>query len=774
MFKLPQKIKNDISNYQNNLNKYLSAELRDSFFRGIRVPWGNYSQRGGKLLMSRLRIPAGILIPRQLNAIGNAAKNYADGKLHITTRQDIQIHNVPYENSIKIIEYLKDFDISPRGGGGNTVRNITCCYLSGICSYEKIEVYRLVWGLSEYLLSLDEAYNLPRKFKCAFSGCSTDCSSSGVNDIGFIATDNGFKVIVGGGMGAKSAVGKVIHENLTQEEVGYVVKAVMSVFNKYGDRKNKHHNRLRFLIQDIGWEKFSSLYCHELDKVKNSEYIVLRTDNGLIELPKYELSSQGQDTEVFDDEYKLFIRYNLAKQKQEGYYYVSLCIPFGEIDSDTLIQLAGLGDNFPGINFRTTQRQNLIISNVPHEKVFTLYKKIREILKDYLYPDTILDITCCKAATTCNLGICNAMGLAPEIVKELKKLNLDIDKLKEIRININGCPNACAQHPIGTLSFSGLARKVYKRTVPFYRVYFGGIIDAENTKLAQEIGIIPARTIPRFVAEFVSILQNNIAADINQYVSKEGAEILKNLITKYSFVPSYEEDRSYYVDFAKEEDFSLDGLSQGECGAGVIDMIESDLATAEQFLAKAKELNFSLDEINQALIHSARALLVVKGIDPKDEKQTISTFINKFIDTGICDPEFREIYRVYTEVDKCSREEMWKYVQRFYDEIKNIYSLMDSSFNFPIRFEIGNISGKDVTVMDNIGVYDLRGTPCPLNYVKAKLKLEELKIDDILQIYLDDGEPIQNVPKSLKEDGQEIIRIEQVNDYYNVIIRKKI
>jgi len=107
---LPQKIINEIPHYKENLTKFLAGELQDGFFRGIRVPWGFYSQRGGKLLMARLRVPNGILTPKQLYHIGNAAKKYADGKLHITTRQDIQIHNLPSENSIEIIEYLKDVE----------------------------------------------------------------------------------------------------------------------------------------------------------------------------------------------------------------------------------------------------------------------------------------------------------------------------------------------------------------------------------------------------------------------------------------------------------------------------------------------------------------------------------------------------------------------------------------------------------------------------------------------------------------------------------------
>jgi len=748
MFQLPKKIKDDILKYKDNLEKFLRGELKDSFFRGVRVPWGYYSQRGGKLLMARLRIPAGILTPSQLKAIGYAAKKFANGKLHITTRQDIQIHNVPYQNSIKIIEYLKDFNISPRGGGGNTVRNITACYLSGICPYEKFEVYKITWGLSEYLLSLDEAYNLPRKYKVAFSGCERDCAGAGVNDVGFVALNDGFKVIAGGGMGAKSAIGKILAQNVKEEDIGYIVKSIMNVFNKYADRKNKHHNRLRFLIQDIGWERFIELYKQELKKVKEEEHIVLRVDNGLPVLPKIESTYEYDENNL---------KYNIGKQKQNGYYYFELRIPCGEIESDTLISLCELSKDLPLINFRTTQRQNLVISNIPYDKIDLAHEKVKALFKDYLFPNTVFDIVSCKAAATCNLGICNAIAMVPEIVNKLKKIKPDIDKLKDIKININGCPNACGHHPIGTISLSGLARKVYNRTVPFYRVHFGGELNAENTKLAEEIGTVPAKAVPDFIAEFV----------LSEDKSKN---FVGKLIKKYSYVPPYEEDKSYYIDFGKTEEFSLEGLSSGECGAGVIDMIESDLKSAEQSLIKSEEKDFDLNETKNALVYSSRALLVVQGVDPKNQKEAISSFVDKFIKTGICNKEFEKILKVYDDIisGKISKEEAYDFTKKFYKEVKNIYSLIDSNFNFPV-------TAKEKVKEEKLSlVYDLRGTPCPINYVKIKLKLEELKIGDILEVYLDDGEPIQNVPKSLKNDGQEILKIEQVENYFKVFVRKKV
>jgi sulfite reductase (ferredoxin) len=771
MFNLPKKIIDEIPQFRENLEKYLAGELKGAFFRGIRVPWGNYSQRGGKLLMSRLRIPAGILTPPQLTAIARAAQDFADGKLHLTTRQDIQIHNLPFENSIKVIEYLKDFNLSPGGGGGNTVRNITSCYLSGICPREKIEVHKIVWGLTEYLLAGDAAYNLPRKFKIAFSGCEKDCAFSGINDLGFLAADDGFKVLCGGGMGAKSAVGKVLHDRVSQAEIGSVVKAVINIFNKYGDRKNRHHNRLRFLIQHLGWEKFVELYKQELERIKKEEYIVLRTQQLLGQeetqpLPPSLTKGGGKEGGALESqEYQQFLKYNVGQQKQAGYRYLQIRILCGEIEARSLFALCELASIFPEINFRTTHRQNLVITNLPEDKIHLAYKKIKEIFKNYLFPETVLDVISCKAATTCNLGVCNAIALAPEVARQLEQSQLDIDQLKEVRINISGCPNSCGHHPLGTVSLSGMAKKVHNRTVPFYKVWMGARVAAENTQLAEEVGIVPARAALPLLVEHLKNLEKGRAGMVE-------------LLEKYAFVPSYEEDRSYYVDFGRSEDFSMEGITQGECGAGVIDMVESDLASAKQALIKAREKDLDLAELKSALVYSARALLVVKGIDPRDEREAVAAFVEKFVKTGICPPDFGDLGSIYQELPakKIPRDQAYTYAEKLYEEVKKIYAAMDSNFNFAPQF--GNnryLAGESEKRPEPAEqVYDLRGTPCPINYVKTKIKLEGMENGEVLAVYLDAGEPIESVPKSLEADGQEVIKIEPIENYFKVVVKKRV
>ena len=246
---------------------------------------------------------------------------------------------------------------------------------------------------------------MPRKIKIAFSGCEHDCACTGVNDLGFVARkDGGFKVLCGGGMGAKSAVGTILHEKIDQNEIGYVAKAIVNLFIKYGDRKRRNRNRLRFLIQNLGWEVFHRHYTQELAEAHKGAPIDIVSKDVLPELPTPAEANHEESPEN-DTGYASFIKCHCSKQKQPGYYSIVLRVPRGEIAGDTLIALSRLSDTIPSLHFRTTQRQDMIIANVPREKLNLLYNSVRPLFKLSLHPEADTDTDCCKGATTCNKGI---------------------------------------------------------------------------------------------------------------------------------------------------------------------------------------------------------------------------------------------------------------------------------------------------------------------------------------------------------------------------------
>lgn len=773
MFRLPEEINEDMKRYKDSLREIEEGKISSARFKGIRVPWGIYSHRGGKVYMTRIRVPAGLITPKQLDALAKASKKYGNGILHLTTRQDIQIHDVKIEDTIKVMEYLKQFDLSPRGGGGNTVRNVIACSLAGVCEKEIFDVRKYAVAITEYLLRQDDSFNLPRKFKISFSGCPKDCVGSLLSDLGFFAEyhdkKRGFKVFVGGGMGADSRIGKLLEEFIPEGELGYSVQAVKNIFYKKGDRKNKHRNRLRFLIEEIGFEEFKKFYTEEFQALKKSEHIALRKVNFSERAPE-----RDKIPEVEDKGYKEFLQYSVSPQKQEGFLSIELRIPKGDISHEKLSALGELEKDFPGIGFRTSQNQNIIITWVRNRDTHGLYLKIKDILDDFLYARTILDIVVCKGASTCNLGLCDSPALAKEIENIIKSGFIGKNVFRDLDIKLNGCPNACGHQPIGKLSFHGMVRKVDKRPVPFYKFLLGGRREGRFTRFAEEAGILPAKNVPEFLNDFLNRIEEKIhrGGDVYEFLCDGAKEIAKDVLETYQYVPTHSENKDFYIDWGRKEEFSLAGLGQGECGAGVMDIIESDLTEASLILDEAEKKEFNLILIKKVLFYSARALLVVKGSDPKNESDAFSDFKEKFIDKKITSDTYSNIKDVFGSMAEESgledRRKWFQYAKGFLIHIKDLYKNMDSSFNFPKQED--RASKKQDTV-DN--VLDLKGTPCPINYVKAKLYLEGIDSGSTVEIILDEGEPMDNVPKSLENDGHKILKIDKEGSFYRVLVKKK-
>ena len=580
MFRLPKEVIQSIEDFKDALTDFQEERISSDRFKGIRVPWGVYSQRGGEIFMARIRIPAGVVNPQQLNALADCAQKYGSGVLHVTTRQDIQIHDVKVEDTEKIIEDLKGFNLSPRGGGGNTVRNITACPFAGICSKEAFDVRSYAISLTEYLLPDQDSYRLPRKYKIAFSGCGEDCAIATLSDVGFIAKERvvdgksplnppfskegkgelGFSVYAGGGMGANSRVGQLLEEFIPPKDVGYVAEAVKRVFFKHGERRNRHRARLRFLVEKLGFEEFKNLYKRELAELKDTTHIALRRVE--FQYPE-DVEIQLPDEVSSDEELATFTSHNISPQKQQGYFTVGVRLHLGDIKADKLRGLAQIADDFDMIEFRAAQDQNIYLCNVKANEVYPLYEGLKELKLASPYIATVFDPVSCPGAATCNLGLCDAKALAHELIEFLEEGGLHPDSLREFNLRMSGCPNSCSHHPRGVIGLYGLVRKVGVRPAPFYKILLGGRVKEGETKLAQEVGTVPARNIPPLLTEFLRISAAKVKAydNVDAYLEKEGKTLMEQLIERFAYVPPYEEDATFYRDFGKEEDFTLAGRS---------------------------------------------------------------------------------------------------------------------------------------------------------------------------------------------------------------------
>ncbi|MBI4658234.1 MAG: nitrite/sulfite reductase [Verrucomicrobia bacterium] len=778
MFKLPERIKNEIPEYGETLRRFIAGELSAARVAGVRVPWGNYSQRGGNIFMARIRVPAGILTPRQLKALAFCARQFGNGTLHLTTRQDIQIHDVAAANIIKVHDYLKDFDLSSRGGGGNTVRNITACYRAGVCPDEAFDVSADATAATEQLIVQDTSFTLPRKFKVAFSGCSKDCARCMVNDVGLLATPrngaSGYRVFVGGGMGARSIVGKELEEFVPGEQISCVLNAIKNVFHNHGDRKNKHRNRLRFLVAEMGLERFKALYQEEFARLKASGQFVSVPDpsaalprsvigphvlphrdplppgegqgentsnkcarsapeptpaplpggdqtmaareaapllggvgggwvqeqgEGIAGYPtaaslrataaRCDLESPENPLEEPDAGFRAFLASNVIRQKQPGFVAVHLRIPRGDLGWPQAEALADLADEFKEVEFRATQDQDLCLVNIRAAGLKKLYARLKDALEHFLYPATLLDVAACKGSRTCNLGLCNSPGLAEALERVIEANFVGKKVFAKVNIRINGCPNGCSQHPLGAMAFVGAVRRCEGRPVPHYKLLLGGRAGVPDTRLAKETGILlPARNLPAFVKEFLERIESEIAdqENVHEFLDRRGQALADEIKSKYERVPPYAENRDCYIDWGGTEEFSMKGLGPGECGAGVVDMVESDLADAATALLRAGE-SCDAAEVQKALFYSARALLVVRGSDPKRPEEAYLDFLQKLIGPGIASAEFANLSDVHESLsgipDAAARRTAFAYAQALLEHVKDLYKRMDPSFNFP-------------------------------------------------------------------------------------------
>lgn len=792
-YNLPEDLKKDIEAYKSEIDSFLKGEMHPTQFKGKRVPRGIYEQRTNNTFMMRIRIPAGGITFVQLEKISELSKKYGNGILHITTRQDVQLHQVKLEDTQKVMLELLQVGLTTKGGGGNTVRNITACYESGICKYECFNVSPYAIALTEYLIKDPKSYTLPRKFKIAFSGCGDDCSNATVNDVGFIAaersfngkTEYGFRVYVAGGMGAKSRVAEKLEDFIPLSETGNVAEAIKRLFDKHGNRKNKHKARLRFLFEKMGRDEFVKRYRNELERLKNEGGVKLEIREISAPSEVSEPSADKTDPPAKDETYNKWFSQNVFPQKQEGFCYVKVFLELGDISAEQMKKLAGVAENFREGAVRSAHDQNLIFRWIHKSELKLLYDKLKEMGLNKPGAKTVENIACCAGASTCRLGICLSRGLAGALSKEFRNSGEKIQSINNLNIKISGCPNACGQDPIGQIGFIGAARRIGEKMLPNYIITLGGRVEEGKTALGENIGMAPSKDIPFIISKFLKdYTSNGRNEDFYEYIEKKGKSVLKKLIDEKKSVPSYEENKDYYFDWGADEEFSLAGRGSGECGAGVFDMMEVDLKEAKHAMDRVEEIMTNngnpAKELYEAVNRSARALLVTRGAEPKNDIEALEYFEELFINTKLVDKKFRKLMYMATEYKNGDlKDEALKknyaYIKELTDAVAGLYESMDDSLQFKTKKDKQGGAEKATEPKAGTRLLDLKGVKCPFNYVKAKLQLETMERGALLELFLDDGEPIKNVPTSLKNDGQEIVEMEKMDTgHYRLLVKKKV
>jgi len=773
VFNIPQTIKEDTKKYKSQVEAFLDGEIDPVRFKGYRVPMGVYGQRGEETedkYMVRVRVPGGVITRSQLACLNELSKEYGSGYLHITTRQDIQIHQVNIEDTPKVLFKLLDNGLSPRGGGGNTVRNIMNSARAGVNPEEVFDTTPHNLALTEYLIRSRSSFNLPRKYKIAFSSVQGDDALATVNDLGFIAKElegkKGFKVYGSGGMGNGSKVGLLLEEFIEEDKIFHVAEAIKRFFDDYGDRSNKHKARLRFVRERLGDEEFINKYKEYLDEVL--EEGIETEEINYYQETREEVANKEAKALKEDVDY-------IYREKEDGYYSLELRPENGDLyydEVEALLELLTDGE----ISIRTTNRQGILLRGIKSEDLDELINNINEINQKLLVANRGIAPISCKGASTCRLGLCISPNLTKEISKQLRKINDKCQK-RLPQIYISGCPNVCGQHLIGKIGFEGKAKRIDGRLVPHYVLLLGGNVEEGSTRYGEKVIDIPAKRIPEFLVELAKFLESEedySRDNFDQYLAKEGKKKIVNLAENFTSIPDYEEDPQIYKDWGQDEDFSLAGRGAGECGVGVMDIIQLDLNTAKDAYEKAIETEDN-DKLYQAIVNAARALLIVRGVDTNKDRVILKEFKEQFIEKKLVNTDYTELldaaldYKL-GDIDgllECSEE-----INNLIERVDYLFKSLNAKLEFDLE-ESEKIEDNIEEEDSNNNLADLRGVKCPMNFVKTKIALAPLDEGDILEVYLDEGEPIKNVPQSLLNEGHEILaKEEQEEGYYSLVVKK--
>ncbi|MHC4805821.1 MAG: sulfurtransferase TusA family protein [Planctomycetota bacterium] len=763
--RIPESVKEDTFAYRSRVEKFVQGQTSAVAFRAYRVPMGIYEQRAAGKYMVRIRIGAGLVLPYQLERIAQLSKTYGNGIVHVTTRQDIQIHEVNIEDTSDVLEGLLEVGLSPRGGGGNTVRNVTACPRAGVCPKEEFDVSPYAIATAEYLLQDRSSFNLPRKYKIVFSGCSDDCAFASVADLGFFAHINkgkkGFRVYAGGGLGPNARVGTKIEDFIMGEEIFDVAAAVKWLFDKHGDRANKSKARLRYVLGRVGAEEFVRMYKGQREALGEQE-----SEEMVPEIRDFASGFKKSCPEGKSSDGSSELSPNAIPEKTAGLYTIRLKLHLGDIPANDLVKVGQIADKFGQGLVRTTQLQDMLITGVARENT----EKIIESLKD-LSIDVISNcrpnIVACTGAATCKLGLCLSRGLTEAICERFDKNKISTNGNSEV-IRISGCPNSCGNHYIADIGFQGKAKRVNGKLMPCYDVLAGGKTIEGDAHLAKRIGTVPAKKIPDLLAE----------AFATDAIKKEQ---LKGLVQRYGDFSSLEFPDEYYRDFGATEPFSLAGRGPGECGAGVMDVIKLDVDQAKEAIRAAHKAQATKDKsesVYKATVAATRALLVIFGLEPKKDREIFAAFGKHLIEPAWVKPQAQQLLDSTIDWrmgDRNSIDGLLPQVEDLAKRVEELFLSLDANLKFkakPVaqKANAGVPEGKAETEKHTV---DLRGVVCPLNFVKAKIELEKIDVGEILEVLLDEGEPIRNVPESFTHQGQEVIEAKNIGDHFCVKVRRK-
>tara|TARA_R110002167_G_scaffold218932_17_gene423586 strand:+ start:504 stop:2594 length:2091 start_codon:yes stop_codon:yes gene_type:complete len=639
-------VEKDILELEAKIREFHEGKLDEEKFRSLRLARGVYGQRQQGVQMIRIKLPYGKVTSNQLRRISDVADEYSTGRLHITTRQDIQIHYVDLDRTPELWAQLEQDDVTLREACGNTVRNVTASETAGIDIGEPFDVSPYAEALFKYFLRNPVSQEMGRKFKVSFSASDADTGLSYMHDLGFIAKiENGvrgFKVMLGGGLGSQPRHADELYSFLPTDRIIPLMEGVVRVFDRYGERKSRAKARMKFLLKDLGLEGFKALLETEQKAVPHTSYPINadaypQIKVASVSVPKVEIIDQKA--------FEQWKSTNLIPQKQEGYVAIGIKVLLGDFYTDKARALAALADKYAAGEIRLSLRQNIVLPYVKEALVPFIYTELVKMGFAESGYNKALDITACPGTDTCNLGIASSTGIAVELERVIKTEYPHYIDNADVVIKISGCMNACGQHNMAHIGFQGMSiRTKNKLVAPALQVLLGGgNLGNGNGRFADKVIKLPSKRGP----EALRLILNDFEANGNglryeDYYTQQGEHYFYDFLKPLADIENLTQED--FIDWGNTEKYEQ-AIGVGECAGVVIDLIATLLLESEEKIQNAQA---TLDEEKWAasiyhsyssMVNSAKAMLTAENIKTNTHAGIIADFDEKFVASGKIDLE---------------------------------------------------------------------------------------------------------------------------------------
>jgi sulfite reductase beta subunit-like hemoprotein len=567
----------DIAEFVSTLERFERGEISPEDFRRYRLTRGVYGQRQEGVQMLRVKVPQGVLAPAALEALALIAERHGHGQGHVTTRQNLQFHFIPMAEVESAMRVLDEAGLTTREACGNTVRNVTACPFAGVHSKATFDVSPYGEAITRFFLRKAWANSLPRKFKIALSCGPTDCAMGAINDIGLTARifegKRGFRMTVAGGLSTSPQNAVVFFDFLPEEDLLDACEAVVRVFDRAGNRDNKHRARLKYVLRKMGEEKFLAALCEEYAAVRErgGTPLDLSVSTEAPAPPEPSRDAPEADrTATRGPGYLQWRASNTFTQDQPGYTCVIARLTLGAVTTEQFRALAQLCVEYGDGAVRTTIDQNLALRFVPHHRLPALYAALDRLGLARPGARTVGDVTTCPGAESCNLAVTASRQVGASIIERIETdvaLREAVALAKDTVIKVSGCPNSCGQHHIADIGWHGAARKSGERTAPVYQLHLGGGFDARGARFGRQIIKIPARRVAEAVARLVKLYaaernENEAPTDFYQRVS---ADTVNRTLGDLGLLDANTPDE-IFLDLGEDKGFRV-AIGEGECAA---------------------------------------------------------------------------------------------------------------------------------------------------------------------------------------------------------------